>query len=365
MSNFEKIMELHNAGWSNSRVAKELGMDRRGVDRMVKRHENPTTELSPAPEGYILRGTSTLVDGAGVVKQQWIKTAIDPDKMHAMVEAGIRAALADMPPIPKVAPPEAVQDDLCTLYTLTDCHVGMLAWGKETGEPWDLEIAERVLVDCFTRLVLSSPPSRKCIVNQLGDFLHFDGMKPVTPEHGHLLDADSRFQKMVYIAVRILRRVLDIALLHHEEVYVELNEGNHDPSASVWQRVMFAQLYENNPRVHVEQSPLPYVVHQHGKTLLGFHHGHLAKKLNLPAIFAARFRKQWGECPHVYIHTGHLHCIDEKEYPGAIVQQHPTLAAPDAYAARSGYISKRQATAITYHCETGEYSRSTVLPQEE
>lgn len=365
MSNKDRIMELHRQGLSNSDIARQLNCDRRGVDRMIKRHDSPTTELDAVPAGYLLRGTSTLVNKDGQIINQWIKTARDPDQIQAMMEASIRAALADMPPLPPTRPPEATLSDLCTLYTLTDCHVGMLAWGKETGEPWNLDIAERCLIDAFTRLVLSSPPSTQCIVNQLGDFLHFDSMKPITPEHGHLLDADSRFQKMVWVAVRIIRRVIEVALLHHKEVWVKLNEGNHDPSASVWLRVMFAQLYENNPRVHVEQSPLPYVVHQHGKTLLGFHHGHLAKKVNLPQIFSARFRKQWGECPHVYIHTGHLHCVDEKEYPGAIVQQHPTLAAPDAYAARSGYISKRQATAITYHIETGEYCRHTVMPQEE
>lgn len=364
MSNREKILEMHAAGIPVRDIARQLGADRRGVQRMIKRWDSSTTEMDAAPEGYLLRGTSTLVDGKGEIKQQWIKTVIDPDQFQAMLEAGCRAAVADMPPLPRVPSPESTQPDLCTLYTLTDCHVGMLAWAKETGEPWDLDIAESTLVDCFTRLVMSSPPSKKCIVNQLGDFLHFDSMKPVTPEHGHLLDADSRFQKIVAVAIRILRRVIDIALLRHEEVEVELNEGNHDPSASVWMRILFAQLYENNPRVHVEQSPLPYVVRQHGKVLLCFHHGHLSKKPNLPAIFASRFRKQWGECPHVYIHTGHLHCIDEKEYPGAMVIQHPTLAAPDAYAARAGYISKRQATAITYHSEFGEYCRNTVLPQE-
>lgn len=326
----------------------------------------PESGSFPPPDGMFVRSVSTLVDGqTGAIKQQWVKADIEKQAQLNALQVACKAAVAEMPPLPFVAPPEAVLDDLCTLYTLTDCHVGMLAWGKETGEPWDLKIAERVLMDAFTRMVLSSPQSRKCIVNQLGDFLHFDSLKPLTPEHGNLLDADGRSQKMVEIAVRILRRVVDIALLHHQEVYVEMNEGNHDPFGSVWLRVMFAVLYENNPRVHVEQSPLPYVIHQHGNTLLGFHHGHLAKKDSLPLIFASRFRELWGRCKHVYIHTGHLHNSEEKEHPGVKVIQHPTLAAPDAYAARGGFISKRQATAITYHNETGEYCRNTVLPQED
>lgn len=420
MSNTEEILERYHAGESFGCIAKALGMDRRGVARTIARHRGtdaraetslranrPPIDIVPAgfhlsavsttvdayghkktqsfraksgdegdvvpdngmfasPDGMFAERVSTLVDGqTGAIKQQWVKAKILPEDTVKAMRMAIKALVADMPPLPEVASPESVLEDLCTVYTMTDCHVGMLAWGRETGEPWDLSIAERVLVDAFTRMVLSSPPSKKCIVNQLGDFLHFDSLKALTPEHGNLLDADSRYQKIVEVAVRILRRIVDVALVHHQDVFVEMNEGNHDPAGSVWLRVLFAQLYENNPRVHVEQSPLPYVVHQHGKTLICFHHGHLTKKENLPQIFAARFRRQWGICDHVYVHTGHLHNSEEKEFPGVKVIQHPTLAANDAYAARGGFISKRQATAITYHSETGEYCRNTILPQEE
>lgn len=416
----DKILELFRDGKSFSAIAKELQTDRRWVARTIRKHygdesralvaqasKHPPIDIVPdgfhlsavsttvdayghkksqsfrsksgaegdvvpdsgnfaAPDGMFAERVSTLVDGqTGAVKQQWVKAKILPEDQLAAMRNAVKKLVEEMPPLPEVPKPEQVREDLCTVYTMTDCHVGMLAWGRETGEPWDLKIAERVLVDAFTRMVLSSPQSKKCIVNQLGDFLHFDSLKSVTPEHGNLLDADSRYQKIVEVAVRILRRIIDVALVHHEEVYVEMHEGNHDPAGSVWLRVLFAQLYENNDRVHVEQSPLPYVAHQHGKTLICFHHGHLTAKENLPLIFAARFREQWGTSKSVYIHCGHKHNSEEKEYPGVKVIQHPTLAAPDAYAARGGFISKRQATAITYHVETGEYCRNTILPQEE
>ena len=46
---------------------------------------------------------------------------------------------------------------------------------------------------------------------------------------------------------------------------------------------------------------------------------------------------------------GHLHSVDVKENNLMIVEQHRTLAAPDAYAARGGWISGRDAKVITYH----------------
>lgn len=326
--------------------------------------DNPTVEQFPASEGYLVKGTSTLLDADGNAKMQWVKTTIDHDKFRAMVEAACRVAAEKIVPASEIPEPGATDRDLLTLYTLTDCHVGMLAWGREAGEPWDLDIAERVLSGTFAKMVLSAPPSRVGIVNQLGDFLHFDSMLPVTPTSHHILDVDSRYQKVVEVAVRILRGVVELALLKHDTVLVYMHEGNHDMTGSVWLRVLFAALYANNPRVVVEKSPLPYVAYQHGKTLIGFHHGHLAKKNNLPMIFAARFPEMWGATRKRYIHVGHMHHVDEKEHPGVKVIQHPTLAAADAYAARGGWISERQAAAITYSAEHGEVARAIFLPAE-
>lgn len=322
----------------------------------------PLREMFEAPQGYFVKGTSTLLDEHGSTRAQWVKTAVDPDKFRAMVDAACRAAAETLKPIPRIVAPKNWTPDLATLYTLTDSHVGMLAWGREAGEPWDLVIAEQVLTDTLVKMIDASPDSEMGVVNQLGDFLHFDSMSPVTPTSGHILDADSRYQKVVEVAVRILRRVVEHALRKHKQVKVFMHEGNHDMTGSIWLRVLFSALYENNARVSVEKSPLPYVAYQWGETFLGFHHGHLAKKNSLPLLFAAKFPEMWGATKRRYIHVGHYHSIDEKEHPGVKVQQHPTLAAADAYAARGGWISERQATSITYSKERGEVSRAVFLP---
>jgi len=238
----------------------------------------------------------------------------------------------------------------------------MLAWQRETGEPWDLKIAEQCLSEIFMRMIDSAPNSAMGVVNQLGDWLHVDSLTPETPAHRHILDVDSRYQKVVEVAVRILRRVVEHALKKHEKVQVYMHEGNHDMAGSVWLRVLFAQLYENNPRVAVEQSPLPYVAYQWGDTFLGYHHGHLLKPAGMPLLFASQFAEIWGRTKHRYVHCGHRHHVEEREHPGIKIIQHPTLAAPDAYAARGGWLSKRQATSMTYHREKGEIARGIFIP---
>ena len=134
-------------------------------------------------------------------------------------------------------------------------------------------------------------------------------------------------------------------------------EGNHDTAGAVWLRQMFVLLYEREPRVSVIDSEVPYYLHRHGDTMIGWHHGHLKKPEQLPGLFAAMFPRDWGNTTKRYIHVGHLHHVHEKEHSGVTVIQHPTLAA------RGGWISERQVTAITYSARFGEVARNTVTPE--
>ncbi len=140
-------------------------------------------------------------------------------------------------------------------------------------------------------------------------------------------------------------------------------EGNHDPTSSIWLQQMFAALYENEPRITICDSPLPYYVYQHGLTMIGAHHGHLTKNGGLPLLMAAQFPKVWGATKYRYVHCGHRHHIDIKEHSGITVVQHPTLASRDAYAARGGWIAERGANCDTYHSDFGQVARTTVTPE--
>jgi len=353
-------------------AARALGLNDKTISKAIKalkrkaemRGYAPGSDFTrPVPEMFVAKGVSTYYNKDGKPTGQWVKASLDEQKrVQAMYDA--IAALCDE--VPRVAPvvgPKIATPDLATVYTLTDSHVGMLSWHRETGEDWDLEIAEHVLTGCFQAMINASPAAAVGIVNQLGDFLHSDGLTPVTPTSGHILDQDGRFSKVVEVAVRVLRSVIAMALAKHEKVIVLMAEGNHDMASSVWLRVLFQALFENEPRVEVLDSPLPYYCLQHGKTMLAFHHGHLKKNDQLPLLFAAQFPKIWGETTKRYVHTGHRHHVEEKEHSGITVIQHPTLAARDAYAARGGWVAERQVTSITYHSEFGQVARHTVTPE--
>ena len=320
---------------------------------------------SPCPPGYHLKGTSTLLDGDGEVKVQWVKT--DKDKTAEFeVAKQIYADLSeDVKRLPAIKKPAKCDDELLNFYVLTDCHIGMLAWGEEGGRDWDLKIAEEVIIDAFRSMVAQSPAARKCVIAQLGDLLHWDSLLPVTPASGHVLDGDGRYAKVVSIAVKIIRAVIDDALKKHESVHAVMATGNHDSSGSIWLRQLLAALYEEEPRVTVDLSPKPFYSHQHGSTMLAMHHGHMVKPPSLPGLFAATEPEMWGKTKYRYAHIGHRHTskLMESEVGGMHVIEHPTLAARDAYASGHGYFSNSGARATTYHTEHGECGSVVVRPK--
>ena len=314
--------------------------------------------------GMVVTGRSTLTDlRTGEPVMEWVKESADKQREEEARRAAYEALAAELPRAAPVSAPAACSEALCNLYSYFDFHVGMLAWHKEGGADWDLTIAERTLQQSYGAMVTQAPAAKKAIVCIGGDWLHTDGLLPLTPASKHVLDADGRFSKIVQVAIRGIRYIATIALAKHAEVELVVMEGNHDETGSVWLRHMLSALYEEEPRLTVNASELPFYVSQWGEVMLGFHHGHKVKNETLPLLFAAQFPKIWGATTKRQIHCGHRHHIDEKEYNGVTIVQHPTLAARDAYAARGGWIADRAIQAITYHKKYGQVGRVYVSPE--
>jgi len=315
------------------------------------------------PDGFEIKGVSTLYDAEGNVKQEWVKTSALFDRQKEALVAAASELQKDLnreKPTPK---PKHTKDDLASCYVLTDYHLGQLSWGEETGEDWDTEKAEKLLIDWFGAAISAAPASSVGILCQLGDFLHFDGHDPVTPTSGHVLDVDTRFQNVVRIAISAIRQIIHLMLKKHEHVHVIMAEGNHDLASSVWLRELFAAFYENEPRVTVDNNPTPFYCFEWGRTSLFFHHGHKKKIAQISKTFAGMYRQVFGRTKYSYAHMGHFHHKELKEDQLMEVEQHQTLTAKDAYSARGGYISHRSASVITYSKKAGEVSRSTIRPE--
>jgi hypothetical protein len=355
---------------SHRGAAKALGVDASSIShsmvalkkKAAKMGYSPAHAMTrPVPDGFIAGRVSTNYKADGTIGQQWVIATADKERQAEIMRAAFDAMAEDLPRLPAIPYKGGANDaDLLNCYVITDFHMGALSWSPETGADWDIDIAEQTLVAWFARAIEQSPNAKTALFAQISDLLHWDGFDAVTPASKHLLDADTRFPKLVRVAIRVLRRIIDMLLAKHEKLHIIMADANHDPVSQVWLREWIAVLYENNRRVTVDTSPSPYNAYEFGNVALFAHHGHKRNVGNVSEVFASQFREMFGRTKYAYAHMGHLHHVDVKENNLMIVEQHRTLAAPDAYSARGGWLSGRDAKVITYHKEFGEVGRLTV-----
>lgn len=313
--------------------------------------------------GYAMGKVTVQRNANGVVERTWERQSPEAENFLTLIRETVEALSEVLLRAESVSPPEFNPNDLLNLFTFTDYHLGMQAWRDEGGADWDLPIAEGLLLNAMIAMVKQSPDAHTAVINIQGDFLHTDGKVPVTPAHKHVLDASARYPSIRRSAIRLIRKLVLLALESHAHVHVIIAEGNHDEEGTGWLADLFSVHYENEPRVTVDCNPLPFYVFEWGDTMLGVHHGHKVKNEQLPLLFAAQFPQQWGRTNRREIHCGHRHHRDEKEYNGVTVIQHPTLSARDAYAARGGWIADRAAQSITYHKKFGQVGRVMICPE--
>lgn len=370
----EKQAEYIRAYWEDgtTAAAHRFGVNPRAISLALQRVKAKAARqgYAPAhdmtrtvPDGFYTKGVSTYYNKHGDPAGQWVKSNIDLQRQHEMMLEAVAAMKEEIPATAPTLAPIATDDKLLNLYPITDFHLGAKAWHEETGADWDMEIAEQMLVDWFSAAIASSPAAKYGVFANLGDFMHYDSLEAVTPTNRHVLDADTRFQKLIRVNIRLKRRILSMLLQKHEQVYFIEGEGNHDLASSAWGRELFAALYENEPRIFVETRPDPYYAVEHGKTSLFFHHGHKKKRDNLETAFVAKFREIFGRTVYSYAHCGHLHHDVVRETNTMHIEQHETMAAPDSHASRGAWVSKRSAKCITYHKDFGEVGRITISPE--
>ena len=342
--------------------------------RAARRGYAPSYEYTdPVPPGFRLRGERILYDADGNVRLKWVKSAADLERQQEIVDAFI-AAMSDQ--IPRVeAKPLTVEQKgqldaaLCVAYPVGDHHFGMLAWDKETGDDWDLTLAEDALNKAMDYLTAASPPAGRGLLVFLGDYMHYDGFIPQTARSKNFLDSDSRFPKMVRGGIRAMRYAVSAALARHEYVDLIIEIGNHDDASAIWLMELMAVAYENEPRVTVNTSPMRMHYHRFGRNLIGVTHGDQVKMQDMPLLMAVDRRKDWGETKHRFVWTGHWHRGKQQQLPvtatdvgGVSCECFRILAPPDAWAAGMGYRSIRNMHSIVLHREYGEVSRHTVNP---
>jgi UDP-2,3-diacylglucosamine pyrophosphatase LpxH len=273
-----------------------------------------------------------------------------------VVEAMIDAAKKTLrkPLAKNVKAPKA--DGLWQVLVISDTHFGAYSWSKTTGgSDYDLDLAEQLVGKAGAELVAvgdAHKPTRRTIAF-LGDLFHYDTPSGTTTG-GTPLERDGRLQKMIQVGCDSLLRIVERSAASAPTDVVIVN-GNHDEVLTwAFQRIL-VERFRGSKAVTIKPDFLSRQYLTHGRNLLGFTHGHKAKR-KLPQIMALEQREAWSRSTYREWHTGHLHhqAADHNKpldtLDGVIVRTAPTICPPDDWHSANGFLGARQA------CETFLYS---------
>lgn len=355
------------AGSNYSKGARAAGYD---SVMTFKRHVRDAQKWNEAPEGQKAAIEASGLDIA-TAKHGWRVIQREDgsrDSVFWKADTGgeddlldrIKSAFADIPtaePIP--APPHKAKD-LLTLYPIADAHIGMLAWGEETGEDYDTSIATKRLVNWLGQAVEASPPSETAVILDVGDLTHADDQTNQTPRSKHVLDVDTRHFRTIDVTIAALVSATRLALKKHKRVIVRILPGNHNMTSYMAILFALAEHFRNEPRVDVQKEPGEFFAHQFGVNMICAHHGDKGKAERMVLFLADEFPEMWGSTSHRFLWTGHLHHHKSADIGGVQWEQLRALTARDAYAQSHAYCARSQLQAVTYHKEKGEVGRVKV-----
>ncbi len=293
----------------------------------------------------------------------------DADAARVAYDQALKDMLAASPKHQKLPPPNADMDSP-VLYEIApmDPHIGMLAWGRECGEPYDLSIAVRDYVETVTKAIsfASFYNVERMLLVVGNDTIHADtlqGGKIATTTAGTAQDLDTRLPK-IYTAAR--RAIVTVADLAKQVAYLDIIviPGNHDHLTSYHLAEVLYAWYRLDDRVNVIYSPAKRQGYQYGKNGFLFTHGEEFKRKREPLalIFADEFPELWAASEYREVHCGHFHGTKAQRYDpqeelsetrGVRMRVLSALTPADAWHTEQGYRHHRAVTTMAFHREGG------------
>lgn len=371
-----KYLDLLHLNSGNQRAtARAAGKHRRVIERALKAvqkraavqgfsPEHDMTKTAPAP--FVTKGVSTYYDEEGRPRAQWVKTSLDRQAYVELIKEEIASALEGIPSIePVPAPALDYQEDIIPWVQIGDAHLGMLAYDKEVGDNYDVDICVRDLTAAFGILIDELPNSERLVIQDLGDFTHYENQKAKTEASGHDLDADGRFPRMIKAYRKLMIWMVQKALTKAKHVDIIINQGNHSRTNDWWMAELLRAVYDGNERVHILNNESVFIAYRMGRTLVMCHHSDQCRPERLADVMTTDFRKDYGETLFHYIDIGHIHHrMVAKEHPGITIESWNQLAGADKYAHDHGWRSRRSIACVLRSKKYGEVARR-ILPIEE
>lgn len=264
----------------------------------------------------------------------------------------------------KIKQQDILNKNTSVLLNLSDLHVGKLAWDKEVGADYNVDLAKKVFLEALKHLAYQSVRCfgvQEFVLNIGGDFLHTNGSLNQTANGTNMNDVDTRYQKIYIKGLEILTEAVDF-LSSFEGVKVKLFivQGNHDKATSFYLGESIKAFYRKDKNIEVMNDPHIRKYHKFGVSTYMLTHGD-CKDEGLPLTFATEKPDYFASSEYRYIYLGHLHktskkvFLTENEVGGVVLRRLNSLSVMDSWHNENNYFgAKRMANAIIFDKEQGQ-----------
>ena len=242
---------------------------------------------------------------------------------------------------------------------LHDLHFGSLCWGMETGQNYDIKIAERLFLDAVDYAIdITKSFNPDLFILPIGsDFFNVNSMLNQTV-HGTPQDEDCRWQKTFVCARKMIVHAAD-RLKEIAPVKMFVIPGNHDEERAFYLGESLVSWYRLCDEININNDPTPRKYWAWGDGLLLMTHGKDEVKGQLPMIMATEEPFLWSRAKYREVHKGHLHSYGIKgqdlgtDNRGVKERLIGSLAAVDSWHKKKGYGSLRETNSFVWNKKKG------------
>jgi hypothetical protein len=263
-------------------------------------------------------------------------------------------------------------DPVLAVIAIEDPHFGKLSWAAETGQDYDLKIAETDYRNAVEDLLRGAAAYNVAEILFLigSDLAHVDSQANTTTA-GTPQDVDGRYAKIVETISAAVVEAIGLAV-QIAPVRALLVEGNHGRQTEYHIARYASAYFRNHPDVTIDYSMQPRKYHRYGTTLIGLAHGDKERRSELPIIMATEKPKEWAETTCREWLLGHehrskvSHSTPVDGQSGVTVRTLRALTATDAWHHSKGYFANdRAAECYLYREDTGYVGHFLARPRKQ
>jgi len=251
------------------------------------------------------------------------------------------------------------KDKMLYEIDMPDIHFGRLTWGEESGDDFDIKIAEAIVRDVLLKLLQYTKnfEIEKILLPIGNDFFNVNS-KSNTTVKGTPQQEDTRWQKTFRAGRKLVVEMIDICtqIAPTDVMFVP---GNHDEEKSFYLGDAIECWYHNNKNVTIDNSAKSRKYYSYGKVLLGFTHGNTEATKKLPNLMQFEVPQLWGNSLYREWHTGDKHhkadfVLEVDEHIGIVIRVLRSLVPADAWTFGQGFVGAQRASeAFLWHPDNG------------